>query len=304
MTFSPGSGLDTSQVSQRSGGGGGLGLPIKVGGGLGGVAVLVIGLFLFGPDFLNQAADGSAAYDDSQVSSSGSDSLAETCRTGEDANRDARCRVVGTVNSLNQYWPSGASALGVKYARPDAVLTSGSWSTGCGSASSAMGPFYCPADRTAYFDVGFFDELRSQYGADRGPLAEEYVVAHEFGHHIQALTGDSQRARQGDTGPQSSSVRLELQADCYAGVWAANAAQTSDPVTGEPYLEPLTGDDVKSAVSAAQAVGDDRIQRKARGRVTPESFTHGTAQQRETWFMRGYSAAEPQTCDTFSPSTV
>lgn len=304
MTFNPGSGLDTSQVSQRSGGSGGLGTPIKLGGGIGSVVVLVVGLLIFGPDFLSSMS-GDQGYDQSEVSQQQQGSnLAETCRTGEDANRDAKCRVVGTVNSLNQYWQGGTGALGVKYVRPQAVLTSGSWNTGCGAASSDMGPFYCPADRTAYFDVDFFNQLRSQYGADQGPLAEEYVVAHEFGHHIQTLTGDSQKARRGDTGPQSSSVRLELQADCYAGVWAANASTVVDPSTGQPYMEPLTAADVKSAVSAAEAVGDDRIQSAARGRVTPESFTHGSAEQREKWFMTGYNAGSPTACDTFRASEV
>lgn len=243
-------------------------------------------------------------YDYSQIEEQPGQSLAEQCRTGEDANRDVECRVVGTVNSLNAYWDSGAPVRGVGYRRPEVVLTSGSWQTGCGAATSAMGPFYCPADETAYFDVGFFDELRRRYGAEQGPLPEEYVVTHEFGHHVQALTGDLSRAQRGDTGPQSSAVRLELQADCYAGAWASNAARTEGPATGEPYLQPLTSADIRAAVSAAEAVGDDRIQEAAQGRVTPENFTHGSAQQRETWFMRGYEAGDPASCDTFSPAEV
>jgi len=287
-----------------------MGMPIKLGGGIGSVVVVILGLIFFGPGFLSQGTGSDAGYDHSQISGQGgeqnadSSSLAQKCKTGEDANRDVECRVVGTINSLNNYWPSGAAALGVRFTRPHVELTSGRWQTGCGAASSAMGPFYCPADKTAYFDVNFFDQLRSQYGADAGPLAEEYVVAHEFGHHIQTLTGDSNRVKRGDTGPQSSSVRLELQADCYAGVWAANAASTYDPGTGQPFLKPLSASDVRSAVSAAEAVGDDRIQAAARGRVTPESFTHGTADQREAWFMRGYDNGDPQACNTFSTQRV
>ncbi|NUL60923.1 hypothetical protein F7P83_11165 [Brevibacterium luteolum] len=303
MTFNPGSQLDTSQVSRRSSGG--MGGPIKVGGGIGSIAVLILGVILFGPGFINQGLGEGSSYDYSQVGEQDSGpSLAEQCQTGEDANRNIECRVVGTVNSLNTYWDGGASRLGVRYHRPEVVLTSGSWHTGCGAASSAMGPFYCPADETAYFDVGFFDQLRSQYGAGQGPLAEEYVIAHEFGHHIQRLTGDINRAQHGDTGPQSSAVRLELQADCYAGVWASNASKTKDAGTGEPYLQPLTASDIRSAVSAAEAVGDDRIQEKAQGRVTPENFTHGSSEQRETWFMRGYEYGDPAACDTFSAGRI
>lgn len=267
--------------------------------------MLILGVILFGPGFINQGLGESSSYDYSQVGEQDSgQSLAEQCQTGEDANRNIECRVVGTVNSLNAYWGGGASRLGVRYHRPEVVLTSGSWQTGCGAASSAMGPFYCPADETAYFDVGFFDQLRSQYGAGQGPLAEEYVIAHEFGHHVQRLTGAINRAQHGDTGPQSSAVRLELQADCYAGVWASNASKTKDAGTGEPYLQPLTSSDIRSAVSAAEAVGDDRIQEKAQGRVTPENFTHGSSEQRETWFMRGYEYGDPAACDTFSAGRI
>lgn len=277
------------------------GMPIKIGGGLGGVVLMLALALVFGPEVLTgvtgtqqQSEDYYAAEDD----------LAQKCRTGEDANRDVECRIVGTVNSLNAYWPEAAADLGVEYRPAEVVLTSGTWQTGCGTGSSAMGPFYCTGDETAYFDVTFFDTLRERYGADQGPLPEEYVVAHEWGHHIQQLTGDIRRMQGADTGPQSTAVRVELQADCYAGVWAANAAVTPDPQTGRPFLEPLTKEDISAALSAAEAVGDDTISETSGGRVMPENFTHGTAEQRQTWFLRGYRDGRPAACDTYSPDQV
>ena len=135
-----------------------------------------------------------------------------------------------------------------------------------------MGPFYCPADTTAYFDPGFFQDLVDRFGSSGGPLAQEYVVAHEFGHHIQNVLGDLDRAQQDPQGPESGAVRVELQADCYAGLWTRYATTTKDPKTGQPFLEPLTQQDLNDALSAASAVGDDRIQKAATGRVSPEAL--------------------------------
>lgn len=300
MSFTPGSRLDSSQVSRGSRRRGGT---VAIGGGAG-IVVLLIGAFLFGPEFaLQQLTGGDAGLTTGTVGED--DDLANKCRTGADANEDVECRVVGTVNSLNAFWAEdGAAALGVDYRMPQSVLTGGTWDTGCGTGSSAMGPFYCPADETAYFDVDFFDELRNRYGADAGSLPEEYVVAHEFGHHVQHLTGVLSSTRDGQTGPQSNAVRVELQADCYAGAWAANAATVPDPQTGVPFLEPLTRADVEAALSAAEAIGDDRIQETAQGRVTPENFTHGSAEQRMRWFATGYDSGDPGTCDTFEVPEV
>ena len=191
---------------------------------------------------------------------------------------------------MQKYW-SGAFR-GYEPARTR--FFTGGVSTGCGQASSAVGPFYCPADRFVYIDLGFFDQLQSQFGASGGPLAEAYVLAHEYGHHIQNLTGVLRRAQDRDTGPQSNAVRVELQADCYAGVWVRNAVSTG-------LIEEITRADLQDGLSAAAAVGDDRIQEKAQGSVNPEAWTHGSAEQRQSWFVRGLRGRQRATPATPSP---
>ena len=220
--------------------------------------------------------------------------LATECRTGADADRSERCRVVALVNSVQRYWASSFSSSQRPYRQAQTILFSGRTQTGCGGATSAVGPFYCPADQKIYIDLTFFDELQSSYGANGGPFAQAYVIAHEYGHHVQNLTGVSSRVQRSgnQSGPQSPAVRLELQADCYAGTWAANA-QRSGFVT-------FTEADIRDGLSAASAVGDDRIQEKSQGRVTPESWTHGSAEQRTMWFLTGLRGGSPGVCDTFS----
>lgn len=290
MDFRDSARLDTSQVSDVRGrrGGGGRGMAIG-GGGLGIVGLLIALLLGVNPADLGGGGGESLGTDTGANSTS---DLDERCRTGADADRDEDCRVVGVVNSVQAYWAETVEG----YQPAETELFSGSTTTACGSATSAVGPFYCPPDRGVYLDLSFFEVLRTQYGASGGDFAQAYVIAHEYGHHVQNLTGQSERSRQlpEQTGPQGASTRLELQADCYAGVWTANAVDTG-------YLT-IDDADIDEGLSAAAAVGDDRIQEKAQGRVDPESWTHGSAEQRQTWFRKGLASGNPNDCDTFSGS--
>lgn len=290
MTFNEGMQIDTSTTSS-SGGGRGPGRGIAVGGGLGGLLIVVVALFL--------GVDPSSVIPQQQAGPQTAETpgfdLSE-CKTGADANEIVQCRVVATGNSVDGVWQQ----LLPGYTRPKVSLFSGSVDTGCGPATSDVGPFYCPVDQTAYFDTDFFEILKTQFGSSGGPLAQEYVVAHEFGHHVQNLEGVLGRAQQGAQGANGNGVRTELQADCYAGVWAHFAAITKQESTGVPFLQPLTDKDIADALSAASSVGDDRIQRSATGRVNPESWTHGSSEQRQKWFTTGYQTGDPAQCDTFS----
>jgi uncharacterized protein len=222
------------------------------------------------------------------------------CKDYEDANQIVQCRVVATGNSVDETWEQLLRG----YTRPEVHLFSGSVDTACGPATSEVGPFYCPADRTAYFDTDFFQVLVDQFGSSGGPFAQEYVVAHEFGHHVQNLQGTLGRAQQGAQGATGGGVRTELQADCYAGVWAHYAAITKQEGTDIPYLEPLSDKEIGDALSAAASVGDDRIQATTTGRVSPESWTHGSSEQRQKWFTVGYQTGDPNKCDTFATNDL
>ncbi|WP_326546946.1 neutral zinc metallopeptidase [Mycolicibacterium sp. ND9-15] len=296
MTFNEGMQIDTSTTSS-SGGGRGPGRGIAVGGGVGGLLVLVVALFL-GVD-PSTVVPQQGPYDSQGLEAPGFD--LSQCKTGADANEIPECRVVATGNSLDGIWPQ----LMPDYTRPHVRLFTGSVDTGCGPATSEVGPFYCPPDQTAYFDVDFFNVLRDQFGSSGGPLAQEYVVAHEFGHHIQNLTGTLRKSQgPGAAGPTGGGVRTELQADCYAGVWAHYAAITKQEGTDVTFLEPLTDKDIEDALSAAASVGDDRIQQQATGRVNPEAWTHGSAAQRQKWFTEGYRTGDPKACDTFATNDL
>jgi predicted metalloprotease len=296
VTFNEGMQIDTSTTSTSGGGGGGRG--IAIGGGLGGLIIVVVALFLGVDPSVVMPQQGQIGSTEG-VEAPGFD--LSQCKTGEDANRIVQCRVVATGNSVDGVW----TQLMPDYTRPRMELFTNSVQTGCGPATSDVGPFYCPPDQTAYFDVGFFDVLRDQFGSSGGPLAQEYVVAHEYGHHIQNLKGVLDRAHgPGAQGATGAGVRTELQADCYAGVWAHYAAITKQESTGVPFLEPLSDKDIADALSAASSVGDDRIQEAATGQVNPESWTHGSSEQRQKWFTVGYQTGDPNKCDTFATDNL
>ncbi|MGJ3507914.1 KPN_02809 family neutral zinc metallopeptidase [Enemella sp. A6] len=286
MRYNEKANLDPSRMRTGGGRGGGRG-GLAIGGGVGGLVIVLIALFLgINPDMLT----GGPAPDPQEPQQS---NAYERCQgEGIDISKDRECRWVAYENSIHNYWVEQYEGH-----RPASMnIFTGQISTGCGTADSSVGPFYCPADMGIYLDTGFFDQLVSQLGAKGGDAAEAYVIAHEYGHHIQNLSGDMNRA-QGDrsTGPQSAAVRLELQADCYAGVWLSNAAK--DP---ESPIAEVTADDVQRAQDAAHSVGDDRIQERTAGRVDRESWTHGSAEQRQKWMRIGFDSGDPRKCNTWS----
>ncbi|GAA1017818.1 membrane protein [Acrocarpospora pleiomorpha] len=313
MDFKDDAELDPSQVEDarasgpQPGGGGsmpgcgampGCALPI---GGKGGCLLVIIGLgaiLLLGQPLLNGfSGEYGNQHPPSPRQPQPSGNLADRCKFGADADQSEDCRIVGIVNSIQTYWKQAFAGRGRTYTPARTHLFGGTRttvSTACGKADSSVGPFYCPADRKVYLDLSFFNELETRFGAQGGPFAQAYVIAHEYGHHVQNLLGTMRRVGNDRQGANSGAVRLELQADCYAGVWAHNALRTGF------YTEPFSKRDIDEALSAASAVGDDSIQRRTQGYVTPEGFTHGTSAQREKWFSVGYDSGDPGRCDTFA----
>jgi predicted metalloprotease len=285
--------LDPTQVEDRRGRGmGGLPGGLTIGGGGIGLVLMLVMALLFGGDILNPSGGlgGLGRLDDQTV---GSGTTLSQCQTGEDAIQEQDCLMVAFVNSIQSYWTDEFARQGVGYQEATTTFFTGQVSSGCGVASSAVGPFYCPRDQRVYIDLGFFDQLRDRFGADSGDFTAAYVLAHEYGHHVQNLSGILNNQQGDPSGPDSAAVRTELQADCFAGIWANNATETG-------FFTALTQTDVAQALDAAAAVGDDRIQERIEGRVNPESWTHGSSEQRQRWFTTGYESGDTDSCDTFS----
>jgi predicted metalloprotease len=288
MRWSAGDRGNIQDMRGRSGGGGGM-IPL----GIGGFIVVALLSMFTGVDFFSMLGGGGSAPDSSAVGTSGSAPPANTTPAEE--------KMVDMVDAVardaQQTW---SEKLGSRYQSTRVVLFRDAIQSACGYAGAATGPFYCPGDRKVYLDLGFFDELQRRFGAS-GDFAQAYVLAHEIGHHVQTLTGTEGQMRQmqrSDPGSANAlSVRLELQADCYAGVWGHDASQSGRAAAGGVELDP---GDLEEALRAAAAIGDDRLQKLGTGRVMPEKFTHGSSEQRMTWFKRGFDSGDPRACDTFS----
>ncbi|WP_257181799.1 KPN_02809 family neutral zinc metallopeptidase [Corynebacterium cystitidis] len=283
MTFKGGRQLNQNRARTGGGRGGAIALG---GGGIGGL--LLVGLFLLmagNPAQLDQIAGSPQRAQDTGYN-------LDHCQTTDDANQYADCRVLGAAESIDQMWaeilPEQA---GLEYTQPGLVLFQNSTQSGCGYASAHTGPFYCGGDASAYFDVSFFDQLE-QLGGSSAPLAQMYIVAHEFGHHIQYLEGTIGLIDYNNPGKDSNAVKLELQADCYAGIWVNHADEGENA-----YLESVTPQQVEAAINTARAVGDDNIQKRTQGEVQPDLWTHGSSQQRQDAFLRGYNEGTMAACD-------
>jgi len=292
--------VDTSGVDDRRGARGGRGLAVGGGAGVVGLLVVLLVSFLGGGGATN-ALD--PAFLDSVLGAGGAASstsdLATRCAEPGAIDSYDDCYIVKVYNETDEIWNDEIAALAETYRSPQLVLYSGQVSTACGSASAQVGPFYCPGDEAIYLDLEFMAALQQQFGAE-GRYAQAYIVAHEFGHHIQTVLGIEPQVRRAQRQDPSSanqlSVAMELQADCFAGVWGRLANDRGNLS--------VTQTEVQQAQDAAAAVGDDRIQRQTQGRVDPEGWTHGSAQQRRTWYDRGFDGGQVSVCDTFAPGAL
>jgi uncharacterized protein len=288
MRWSSGDRGNIEDVRGRSGGGAMIPL------GIGGFIVVALLSMYTGIDFFSMLGGGGGG------STAPSSSVGTSGRVSSSPAEEKLVDMVDAVaRDVQQTWQQ---KLGGRYEPTKVVLFRDSIQSTCGYAGAATGPFYCPSDRKVYLDLSFFDELQRRFGAP-GDFAQAYVLAHEFGHHVQNITGIEGQVRQQQRADPRNvnalSVRLELQADCYAGVWGHEAAQRGRAAKGEVELDP---GDAEEALRAAAAIGDDRLQKLGTGRVMPEKFTHGTSEQRVTWFKRGFDTGDPRNCDTFGNS--
>jgi predicted metalloprotease len=283
MTFNENANVGGNTARRRGGG-----IALAGGGitGIGALAVLLLGLFT-GGDFSSLLGPLAGA------GGGGQESEVANCETGADANARDDCRLAAASLNLDQYWAKSLEG----YREPQLIIVDQSTSSACGTASNATGPFYCPPEETIYVDPTFFAILREQFDATAGPLAQLYVLAHEYGHHVQHISGVMEAYPDNGSGPDSNGVRTELQADCLAGAWVADAGEQVDE-QGVPFLQPPTESQVRDALNAAATVGDDHIQRESGAPVNPEAWTHGSSEQRQHWFQVGYQRGY-QACDTF-----
>jgi uncharacterized protein len=291
--------VDVSGVDDRRGGG--FGGPIAIGGGGVGIVGLLVYLLVSvlggGSSGLDpgQLVPGAGQVQEGGSGSGGTSDLQERCNTDGAIDRYDDCFLVKVYNEINEVWDAEFSRRGAQYRPPGLTFFEQAVSTGCGQASSQVGPFYCPPDERIYLDIGFLNQLQQQFGA-QGRFAQAYILGHEAGHHLQTLLGTERQVRavqqQRPDQQNALSVKLELQADCYAGVWSTLAEQQGNIS--------ITDAELDEALNAAAAVGDDRIQRQTQGRIDPESFTHGSAAQRKHWFQQGSSSGDLNRCDTFA----
>ena len=290
MEYRDNADISGASVSRQGSGGGGSGGRIAVGGGASIIVIILAMLFGFDPSGILGSSTGSG--DNPAVNP------VTECTRGSDVAKNRDCRWNAYMASIGNYW-SGAPGFSGFQATRMRIFTD-QVSTGCGAATSQVGPFYCPVDQVIYIDTAFTATLRQQLGAKGGDAAEAYIVAHEYGHHIENLLGTMAKAQSStQTGAGSASVRLELQADCYAGVWFRHS--TDDP---NGVIKSVTQDDLDRIVDAAKAVGDDAIQKMQSGAVNPEGWTHGSPAQRKHWLATGFTYGDWKQCDTFSATNL
>lgn len=295
MRFNPKARIDRSGTERRGRGGGT---------GIGGGQLTIGGVVALGLVFLIGQVTGVDVSGLIPETGSGSSTVADSCRTGADANASDDCAIALITTSVQNYWDEALPAqAGIAYQRIKTVRFDTATTSACGRATAATGPFYCPSEQRVYLDTGFVDDmLTGDLGARGGAFALAYVIGHEYGHHIENQLGylDRIRTRQGE---RSDSVKVELMADCLGGMWARAAQDVTDQ-DGNRIIENLTRDDIARAIDAARAVGDDRIHQSSGGSVNSEAWTHGSSAQREHWFNVGLTEGSLQACDTFAPGAL